>query len=90
MGSAQTLLSLNRPTNSEWTSVENFINNQKPVHREEFSFIYCKEDLVTLRPGREHAWLDTQVEKLLKLCDGPLVQVGRSYIHILASNSDCD
>jgi len=74
MGSAQTLLSLNRPTKGEWTSVENFINNQKPVRGEEYSFIYCKEDLVTLHPGREHAWLDTQVEKLLKLFDGPLVQ----------------
>ena len=75
MGSAQTLTSLNRPTSHEYTSVENFMNNEKPVSRPQFSFIYHKEDLVTLRPGREHAWLDSQVEKLLKACDGWLVQV---------------
>jgi len=75
MGSAQTLMSLNRPTSHEYTSVENFMNNEKPVSRPQLSFIYRKEDLVTLRPGREHAWLDSQVEKLLKACDGRLVQV---------------
>jgi hypothetical protein len=75
MGSAQTLMSLNRPTSAEYTSVENFMNNEKPVRRAQFSFIYRKEDLVTLRPGREHAWLDSQVERLLKACDGRLVQV---------------
>src|SRR5277367_3140006 len=75
MGSAQTLTSLNRPTSHEYTSVENFMNNEKPVSRPQFNFIYHKEDLVTLRPGREHAWLDSQVEKLLKACDGWLVQV---------------
>jgi hypothetical protein len=75
MGSAQTFMSLNRPTSHEYTSVENFMNNEKPVPRAQFSFVYHKEDLVTLRPGREHAWLDSQVEKLLKACDGRLVQV---------------
>jgi hypothetical protein len=30
-------------------------------------FIYNKEDLITLRPGRESAWLDAAVEKILKL-----------------------
>ena len=50
------------------------MNNERPVARAQFNFIYRKEDLVTLRPGREHAWLDSQVEKLLKACDGRLVQ----------------
>jgi hypothetical protein len=75
MRSAQTMTSLNRPTSAEYTSVENFMDNEKPVPRPQFSFIYHKEDLVTLRAGREHAWLDSQVEKLLKACDGRLVQV---------------
>jgi hypothetical protein len=69
------MTSLNRPTSAEYTSVENFMDNEKPVPRPQFSFIYHKEDLVTLRAGREHAWLDSQVEKLLKACDGRLVQV---------------
>jgi hypothetical protein len=82
MGSAQTLMSLNRPTSAEYTSVENFMNNEKPVPRPQFSFIYRKEDLITLRLGREHAWLDSQVEKLLKACDGRFVQV-RFFSHLL-------
>lgn len=38
-------------------------------------FIYRKEDLVTLRPGRESAWLDAFVERLLKLIHCKPVQV---------------
>lgn len=30
-------------------------------------FIYNKDDLITLRPGRESAWLDAFVEFVLKL-----------------------
>ena len=33
---------------------------------EEMSFIYEKEDLITLRPGREYAWLDSIVERVLR------------------------
>ena len=86
MASAQTLTAMNRPTSAEYTSVENFVNNEQPLPREETSFIYCKEDLVTLRPGREHAWLDSQIEKLLRACDGWLVQVSFPYEWIAVSS----
>jgi hypothetical protein len=36
------------------------------IHDSEKSYIYHKEDLITLRPGREHAWLDTIIERSLK------------------------
>lgn len=41
----------------------------------EMSWIYDKEDLVTLRPGREHAWLDGILERMLSFCRGPIVKV---------------
>ncbi len=45
-----------------------------PVNDADAEFILQKEDLVTLRPGREHAWLDAAVEKLLSICDIPFVR----------------
>lgn len=42
-------------------------NKGGQLFQEESGFIYVKEDLVTLRPGREHAWLDGAVEYLLQI-----------------------
>ncbi|KAL8732197.1 MAG: hypothetical protein Q9166_002944 [cf. Caloplaca sp. 2 TL-2023] len=39
----------------------------RPLMEADSEFIYRKEDLVTLRPGRESAWLDAFVERLLKM-----------------------
>ena len=39
---------------------------------EENSF---KEDMITLRPGREHAWLDDMVERVLQTCWCGLLRV---------------
>lgn len=33
-------------------------NDGGQLFEEDMGFIYEKEDLVTLRPGREYAWLD--------------------------------
>ena len=40
------------------------------------NFVYEKEDLITLRPGRETAFLDAFVERMLKLCHYKPIQVG--------------
>ena len=45
----------NRPSTSEHGSVMNEVHNVGPVDMEEIDFVYCKEDLVILRPGYEHA-----------------------------------
>jgi hypothetical protein len=74
---AHAMVALNKPTTSEYTSVETFMNNEKPLVEEEGSFIYRKEDLVTLRPGREHAWLDSTVEKVLRVADCSMIQARR-------------
>jgi hypothetical protein len=49
----------------------NYMNDKKPVEEKERSWINWKEDMVTLRPGRENAWLDAGVEHLLKRLDCP-------------------
>lgn len=41
----------------------------------DMGFIYEKEDLVTLRPGREHAWLDGLLERTLKVVRCRLIMV---------------
>jgi hypothetical protein len=68
-------MSFNKPSTDEYSSVENYIWNNKQIPPEETDFVYHKEDLVTLRPGREHAWLDSSVEKVLKYANCRLVEV---------------
>ncbi|KAI4092361.1 MAG: hypothetical protein LQ339_007958 [Xanthoria mediterranea] len=72
---AQQMVSLNKPAHRDHLSVQRFLesgyedNGQKlrPLMEGDNEFIYRKEDLVTLRPGRESAWLDAFVERLLKM-----------------------
>jgi hypothetical protein len=64
---AQQLAASNRPPQRDYNSVANFVRQKKPLFEGDDDFIYRKEDLITLRPGRESAWLDAAVEKLLKL-----------------------
>lgn len=42
-------------------------NDGGQLFEEESGFIYEKEDLITIRPGREHAWLDSIVERMLRV-----------------------
>jgi hypothetical protein len=63
---AQQLVAANRPPQRDYNSVANFVNHKKPLIRGDDDFIYYKEDLITLRPGRESAWFDAIVEKMLK------------------------
>jgi len=64
---AQQLAAANRPPERDYNSVANFVHHKKPLFLGDDDFIYNKEDLITLRPGRESAWLDATVEKILKL-----------------------
>jgi len=47
----------------------------RPLLQGDTEFVYHKEDLVTLRPGRESAWLDALVERLLKVFHCRAIQV---------------
>ena len=50
-------------------------NDHCQLYEKEMEYIYEKADLVTLRPGREHAWLDGMIENLLKICRCRLLRV---------------
>jgi len=73
-------MGFNRPSASEHRSVLNYIHKVGPVDDEESQYVYCREDLVTLRPGRENAWLDKSIERLLKALHCPLLEVSSQYL----------
>ena len=45
------------------------------LYEEDMEFIYQKEDMVTLRPGREYAWLDGLLERVLRVLRCKLIRV---------------
>jgi hypothetical protein len=47
--------------------VKNWIQGVRTINDEDSLFIRQREDLITLRPGREYAWLDSAVETLLRI-----------------------
>ena len=63
---AREVSSFNKPTTREWDAVQKWLSNVQPLKPAEQGFAKCKEDLVTLRSGREHAWLDGAVEWLIR------------------------
>ena len=74
---AQQLKALERPSNRDYRSVLNFMENDGgQLYKKDMAFVYEKEDLVTLRPGREHAWLDGLLERTLKVLRCRLIRVG--------------
>lgn len=67
---------MNRPPVRDQTSLRNFMENRPCLVESERAFAYEKEDLVTLRPGRDHSFVDAFVERMLKVCHCRLLQVG--------------
>lgn len=76
MEKAAHLLALTPPSSRDIRSMWNYLENDGgQVAFKERQYILEKEDLVTLRPGREHAWLDDSVEKMLLKWRCALLQV---------------
>ncbi|KAL8784331.1 MAG: hypothetical protein Q9213_004040 [Squamulea squamosa] len=72
---ANQLKGLEKPTARDYRSVLHYMENDGgQLYEGEMSWIYDKEDLVSLRPGREHAWLDGMLERLLRVCRCGLVR----------------
>lgn len=64
----QQLKALDQPSTRDYRSVLHFMENDGgQLFEQESDFIYQKEDLITLRPGREHAWLDGMIERILQI-----------------------
>lgn len=62
---ARDLAAFNPPPEYSYKNIKNYYRREIPVIYED-SHIYYKEDLVTLKPGREHSWLDSFVERILQ------------------------
>jgi hypothetical protein len=62
----QHLAAMNRPTEREYRSVARFVKHRAPLVSGEADYIYHKLDVVTLRPGRETAWLDHAVLSMVR------------------------
>lgn len=69
------MVSFQRPTSRDYKSVRNWISNVGPLVGEEQEYILWKEDVVTLRHGREWASFDGLVEQLLHKIDCRLIRV---------------
>ncbi|KAI4266067.1 MAG: hypothetical protein L6R38_008979, partial [Xanthoria sp. 2 TBL-2021] len=66
---ANQVKALEKPSARDYRSVLHYMENDGgQMFEKDMSWIYDKEDLVSLRPGREHAWLDGMLERLLKVC----------------------
>lgn len=63
---AQQLVALNRPQERDQCSVRSYIERHGHLMRSDSRFAYEKEDLITLRPGRDHSFVDGFVEQMLK------------------------
>ena len=77
-------MSSNRPKMNEIRSVYNYLTDIDPVHDDEQQYILWKEDLLTLRPGRDHASLDWGIERCLQLLQPqvPCIHVGKVGLEI--------
>lgn len=73
---AQGLKGLENPSNRDYRSVLHFMENDGgQVFEKESGWVYEKQDLVTLRPSKEHAWLDGFLERVLRICRCRLLRV---------------
>lgn len=71
---------LQRPSNQDYMSVRNWFASVKPLEYEEAEYIKRKEDIVTLRSGRQTAGFDSLVECCLSGADNFLYGCFRSRI----------
>jgi hypothetical protein len=80
-------MAFNKPSNSEYESVGRYMYNRKPLDSDEATWIQHKEDIITIRPSRDHAWLDEVLENFLKICHCQLIdRIFRSKVCICPGN----
>jgi hypothetical protein len=71
---ARDIASFNRPAARDYQSVKSYFDEEAPVCTVE-SYIYWKEDIITLKPGRETAWLDAFIERVLQKLSSRFIRV---------------
>ncbi|KAL0258254.1 hypothetical protein SLS55_007427 [Diplodia seriata] len=66
--------SFQRPSDRDYNSVRTWFNNVKPLTDNDSRSVKCKEDVLTLRQGREWAGFDGLIESSLRKFDCKLVR----------------
>jgi hypothetical protein len=74
--------SLQKPAKRDYQSMVRYFRNEEPIPRKEASFIRRKEDIVTLRCGRESAGFDILVERSLIKLDSCLKRINCNLIQV--------
>jgi hypothetical protein len=65
---------INKPPKRDYLSVKRYFERAPPVCHDE-SYIFCKEDIITLKPGRESTSLDHFVEKMVQKLPRNIIRV---------------
>jgi hypothetical protein len=79
LSAARDIASYNRPPTRDYMSVKSYFDEEDPLCNNE-SYIYRKEDIISLKPGRENAWLDAFVEKVLQKLSCRVIRVGNEFL----------
>ncbi|CZS93270.1 uncharacterized protein RAG0_03637 [Rhynchosporium agropyri] len=66
LAAARDLATFNRPPTRDFESVRSYFDEETPLSSKKERYIYRREDLITLKPGRENAWLDVLVERFMQ------------------------
>ena len=74
----------NRPPRRDYLSVKRYFEQVPPVCNVE-SYIFREEDIITLKPGRESAWLDDFVERAVQKLSCKIIRVGFLYLNAIPS-----
>lgn len=71
---ARELVSFQRPTDRDYRSVRTWLHNLRPIVEQEEGYIELREDIVSLRHGREWAGFDGMIESLLHKLNCKLIR----------------
>lgn len=58
------LANFDRPSHFDLQSLENFFKTKEPLVKHE-RYLNCQADMITLKAGRDDAWLDEVIMRLL-------------------------
>lgn len=70
-----------------------YIENSQPLVEVEQEYIQHKHDLITLRPGRDHAWVVRQINQALQVLHKPFPFLnvnGNSALEPIYQNQNAD
>jgi len=80
---AKEMASLQRPSARDWRSVRKWLLEKAPLVKREQQFILRREDIITLRSGREGAGFEALVEQMVGKADRFLQRFGCKAIQYL-------